>query len=139
MSIAGAIEKKLVSAAVRAGKNAYCPYSRYRVGAAVLGSSGKIYTGCNVENISFGLTNCAERTAIFSGISAGEKKFKAMAVAAMSARSCGACRQVMVEFFPQNAPVILININRGGKVSKITRQTLGELIPFSFNPAEIRF
>ena len=91
----------LVKQAQRAQKRAYAPYSGFGVGAAVLGESGKIYWGVNVENASYGLTICAERAAIFAGVASGEKSFKILAVAANGdevVAPCGACRQVMEEF-----------------------------------------
>ena len=91
----------LVKQAQRAQKRAYAPYSGFGVGAAVLGESGKIYWGVNVENASYGLTICAERAAIFAGVASGEKSFKVLAVAADGdevVAPCGACRQVMEEF-----------------------------------------
>jgi cytidine deaminase len=94
---------ELVEAASKAGRYAYAPYSKFSVGAALLTKSGKIFTGCNVENLSFGLTICAERAAVAAAISAGERDFAAIAVAADSdepAVPCGACRQVLAEFNP---------------------------------------
>ena len=93
----------LVKRAIEARKMAYAPYSKYKVGAAVLGSDGKIYGGCNIENASFGLTNCAERTAIFKMVSDGCMTFRALAVVGASEEPaesgpCGACRQVISEF-----------------------------------------
>ena len=94
-------KQTLLKAAEKARENAYAPYSHFRVGAALLGESGKIYPGCNVENASYGLTICAERAAIFAGVASGEKSFKVLAVAADGdevVAPCGACRQVMEEF-----------------------------------------
>ena len=93
----------LVKQAIESRKMAYAPYSKYKVGAAVLGSDGKIYGGCNIENASFGLTNCAERTAIFKMVSEGCMTFRALAVVGASEEPaesgpCGACRQVISEF-----------------------------------------
>ena len=93
----------LVKQAIESRKLAYAPYSKYKVGAAVLGSDGKIYGGCNIENASFGLTNCAERTAIFKMVSEGCMTFRALAVVGASEEPsgsgpCGACRQVISEF-----------------------------------------
>src|SRR5471030_2539074 len=90
--------RRLEQAARRAAGAAYAPYSKFRVGAAVLTGSGKIFTGCNVENASYGLCNCAERTAIFSAVTAGERKIKAVAIYTPTATPitpCGACRQVI--------------------------------------------
>jgi len=96
--------RRLEKAARAAAKSAYAPYSRFRVGAAVLGGSGRIYSGCNVENASFGLCNCAERTAVFTAVAAGERRVRAVAVYTPTAKAtapCGACRQVISEFGPQ--------------------------------------
>lgn len=102
---------RLVKEALAASKMAYAPYSGFPVGAALLVSSGKIYRGVNIENISFSLTLCAERVAIFKALSEGERKFLALAVSTESsppAAPCGACRQVMVEFAPE-LPILLVN------------------------------
>ena len=93
--------KKLMDLAKEASQNSYSPFSRFAVGAAVLTSNGKIFQGCNVENSSFGLTNCAERTAIFKAVSEGEKIILAVAIYSPNSDSCypcGACRQVLYEF-----------------------------------------
>lgn len=104
--------QNLVNLAKEAQKNAYAPYSKYKVGAAVLCKTGKIFTGCNVENASYGLTNCAERTAIFKAVSEGYKDFEAIAIITPKeryAKPCGACRQVMAEFMTDEADIILAN------------------------------
>ena len=105
--------KQLVDRAIEGRKKAYAPYSKFRVGAAVLGADGKIYSGCNIENASFGLTNCAERTAIFKMVSEGCLTFRALAVVGGDAQPaesgpCGACRQVISEFCEDvnNTPII---------------------------------
>jgi cytidine deaminase len=89
--------------AMKAREASYSPYSRFAVGAALLGASGRVYHGCNVENASFGLTCCAERTALFKAVSEGEKQFAAVAVTARAGQGappCGGCRQVLAEFSP---------------------------------------
>ncbi len=131
-----AIRTRLVEAAKAAQKKAYCPYSRYPVGAAVLMDSGRIYTGCNVENASFGLAICAERVAIFKAVSHGEKKIKALCVAAKSAKPCGACRQVIIEFAPKDAEMIYVDWQPLERKQKITFTTAGKMLPNAFDPSE---
>lgn len=102
----------LIAAAARAREKAYAPYSRYRVGAAVLTEEGQIFTGCNVENIAYGSTICAERTAIVKAISEGYRRFKALAIVVDSDTlgiPCGACRQVIAEHAP-NITIISANL-----------------------------
>ena len=131
-----AFRKKLIEAAKTAQKKAYCPYSRYPVGAAVITESGRIYTGCNVENASFGLSICAERVAIFKAVSHGEKKIKGLCVAAKSAAPCGACRQVIIEFAHKDAEMIYVDWFPMAKKQKITFSKAGRLLPLAFNPAD---
>jgi len=103
--------KKLIAAARRAQKNSYSPYSKFAVGAAFFGEDGKNYSGTNVENGSYGLTICAERTAVFAGVSAGCRKFQVGVIVSNSERfptPCGACLQVLTEFSPK-LPLILVN------------------------------
>lgn len=107
---------ELFSIAVEAAENSYSKYSGFRVGAALLAEDGRIYTGCNIENASFSLTNCAERTAVFKAVSDGVTKFKAIAVAGSSngdfSRSCapcGACLQVLSEFCDDDLIIVLSN------------------------------
>lgn len=108
------LQDKLIKAAINARKNAYVPYSEFAVGAAVLTEEGKIYGGCNIENISYSLTNCAERTAIFKAVSDEEEpKIKAIAIVADTKQPCvpcGACRQVMIEFGDRDLEVIMANL-----------------------------
>lgn len=121
--------KRLINQATKARNRAYSPYSKYKVGAAVLTKGGNIYTGCNVENATFGLTCCAERVAIFKAVSEGEKDIKAIAVVTGGklASSCGACRQVIAEF-GKDVKIITANV-KGDK--KIT--TISKLLPDAFN------
>ena len=126
--------KKLKSAAKNAARLAYAPYSKFHVGAAVLTNSGKIYTGCNVENASYGLTNCAERTAIFSAIAAGEKSIACVVVytpTKTATAPCGACRQVINEFGP-SAQIISCCAGR-----EQIAVSLEALLPGAFGPADL--
>lgn len=105
-------EKELIKAAVRVRENAHAPFSNFKVGAALMTKNGKIYTGCNVENATYGLTICAERNAIFKAISEGEKDFETISVVADTDEltpPCGACRQIIWEFCG-DVPVILANL-----------------------------
>jgi len=129
-------KETLIGLAIEARKRSYSPYSKYPVGAAVLAESGSTYTGCNIENSSFGLTNCAERTAIFKAVSEGEKKIAAIAIAAKSSAPCGACRQVMSEFASASMPVYLVNMDESKGTYEVIETTLGELLPLSFNKEE---
>ena len=128
-------EEELVKAAVKARELAYCPYSKYKVGAVVVGASGAVYTGANVENASFGLTVCAERTAILKAITNGEKTIKAVYVAAKMPNPCGACRQVMAEFMRPEGKVVLISATDEGRIRRVETQTLKTLLPHAFSPA----
>ncbi len=121
---------KLLEAAREAAKNAYVPYSHFQVGAAFLTASGEIVGGCNIENASFGLSNCAERTAIFKAVSDGISNFKALAIYGETEEPispCGACRQVIAEFCAPEMPVYLIS-----KEMKVKETSVGELLPYSF-------
>lgn len=119
----------LIAKAREAAKYSYSPYSRFRVGAALQCTSGKVITGTNIENRSFGLTNCAERSAFFTALSEGEKKFSALAVYSPDSEGpippCGACRQVISEFVSEDFPVIF-----SGKSGKVTVVSIKELLPY---------
>ena len=118
-------DRELVQAAVKAMEKSYSPYSGFPVGAAIRGTDGRVFTGCNIENVSFGLTNCAERTAVFKAVSEGTRSFDAIAIAAnQTPWPCGACRQVLAEF----APAIRILLCSNGQVIE---KNLSELLPFS--------
>jgi cytidine deaminase len=121
----------LLETARDAAQQAHAPYSNFHVGAALRCSSGRIFKGCNVENASYGLTNCAERTAVFSAIAAGEKKFAAMAIVADGAipYPCGACRQVLSEFCPPDFPVLIAPANN---LEAYKATTMQELLPLPF-------
>ncbi len=120
----------LVALAQQASENAYVPYSQFPIGAAVVTKSGEVFQGCNIENISFGLSNCGERTAIFKAVSEGHRELEKIAVYGSTnepVSPCGACRQVMAEFFEPSAKVILISKN-----GKTVEMTVEELLPYSF-------
>lgn len=125
--------QKLMDCAIKAREKAYSPYSHFAVGAALLCEDGTLYEGCNIENASYGLTNCAERTAIFKAVSEGHIKFKALAVVADTegpCAPCGACRQVMAEF---KIPLIIM----GNLMGNIKIVTMEELLPFSFSECDV--
>ena len=125
--------QKLMACAIKARENAYSPYSHFAVGAALLCEDGTLYEGCNIENASYGLTNCAERTAIFKAVSDGPLQFKALAVVADTegpCAPCGACRQVMAEF---KIPLIIM----GNLMGNIKIVTIEELLPFSFSECDV--
>jgi cytidine deaminase len=125
--------RELVQKAIEARGRAYAPYSRYPVGAAVLTLDGRVFTGCNVENASFGLTICAERTAIVKAISEGEHAVQAVAVVAEGgAAMCGACRQVLREFGP-NAEVYLADPE-----GNFQPATLAKLLPGAFSGLNLK-
>ena len=122
---------ELLEAARLASRSAYCPYSNFHVGAAIR-AGGRIFTGSNIENASYGLTVCAERTAAFAAILAGAGRFEAIAVACVDAPDgsgpgllmpCGACRQVLIEFADPSTPII---------VDRVGRMTLADLLPMAF-------
>lgn len=134
--------KELVRTALTARALAYTPYSHFSVGAALLTQAGKIYTGCNIDNASYGLTNCAERTAFFKAVSNGERKFSTIVIVGGKAGSpvtalcppCGACLQVMMEFCdPKTFEIILA---RGIDTWKIV--TLEQLLPMGFGPNNLK-
>lgn len=124
-------EQDLIDAATAAHAQAYAPYSRFQVGAAVRGESGRIYRGCNVENVSYGLTCCAERNAIFAAVAEGERRFTAVAVvtaAATPTPPCGACRQVLMEFAADGDMAVVMQTTGGAR----RETTLAALLPEGF-------
>jgi cytidine deaminase len=123
------LRQRLIDAARRAREEAYTPYSNFPVGAAVLTLTGEIFSACNIENASFGATICAERVAIFKAVSAGQRRFTALAVIADTPEPvapCGLCRQVLAEFSP-DCRVVLANLMGQWRLME-----LGELLPFAF-------
>ncbi len=132
MRIDPPVFEELKRLAQNVSKNAYCKYSEFPVGAAVLTGSGKIYTGCNVENVSYGLTICAERSAIFAAIAAGEKTIQAVVIYTPTETltpPCGACRQVISEF---GNKIQIVSVSKS-RVSE--PKTIQELLPSSFGTA----
>lgn len=134
MKLPAPVCRRLEKAARAAAKASYSPYSKFPVGAAVLAGSGKIYTGCNVENASYGLCNCAERTAIFTAAAQGERTVRAVVVytpTAAPTSPCGACRQVINEF---GATAVVVSICAGpGRIET----TLDKLLPHAFGPKNL--
>jgi cytidine deaminase len=125
----------LIAAARDCLSRAYAPYSKLSVAAAVVDDDGRIFTGVNVENASYGLTMCAERVAIFNAIAAGATKLRSLAVVAKSSAPvmpCGACRQVMAEFFDPPASVY-----SGASAESYKESTVGELLPDAFGPDDL--
>lgn len=128
-------DRELIRRAQDAMQHAYVPYSHFRVGAALLTKDGGVFCGCNIENASYGATNCAERTAIFKAVSEGVREFEKIAIVASSgdyAPPCGICRQVLAEFMPEGK-VVLYSEQNG-----ILSYGVRELLPMSFGAADIK-
>lgn len=124
------MKESWLEAALMARKRAYIPYSNFAVGAALIDKEGNIYEGCNIENSSYGLSNCAERTAVFKAVSEGVKNFQALVVTGDTKgpiSPCGACRQVIVEFCDQKMPVYLTNLQ-----GDLVETTVEALLPGAF-------
>lgn len=125
----------LIERAIQIREKAYTPYSKFKVGAALLTEDDEIFVGCNIENASYPVGCCAERVAIFNAISAGKRNFKAMAVVANTddpVSPCGSCRQVMSEFFSNSMPIYLSNINKD-----VFETNIEQLLPGSFQPSHL--
>ena len=121
--------KRLESAALRAQENAFAPGSHYRVGAAVLGKSGGVYFGCNVEPPTLINPICAERNAIGNAIAHGERRIVAVCTASRSSVPCGSCRQFILEFSDSNTPILSLHVRPDGRVEKRIRTTIQKLLP----------
>ena len=127
---------KLIQAAVAARRNAYCPYSRYPVGASVLTGEGKIFAGCNVENASSGLSLCAERNAIMNAVAQGHTMIKAVCVVCRSGKPCGACRQVALEFAADGAAFYIVDVGSHSRRHRMLRLPIHKSLPHPFDPLE---
>lgn len=126
----------LLTHAEAAREKAYCPYSHYAVGAALLTEEGKIYEGCNIENAAYSPGNCAERTAFFKAVYEGERNFRAIAVTGLSREPswpCGMCRQVMAEFCPSDFIIVTANKDR----SVVVSASLEQMLPHRFGPESL--
>ncbi|MDI6740659.1 MAG: cytidine deaminase [Candidatus Edwardsbacteria bacterium] len=127
--------RELIAAARAAQRNAYAPYSKFKVGAALMAGDGAVITGCNVENASYGLSSCAERNAVFKAVSEGRRRFHAVAIAADTlepAAPCGACRQVLSEF---NPGLTVIMVSKRGAMKIVS---LDQLLPYAFAAQSLR-
>ena len=131
--------KSLIIEAQKIRESSYSPYSHFQVGAALLTKSGKVYTGCNIENAGYSATNCAERTAIFKAVSEGERDFEAIAIVGGKKGSapsfcapCGVCRQVIAEFCKNDFKIVL------GNSEKYEVYTLETLLPFAFTDKDLK-
>ena len=140
--IAGSIPAEILSQSAMEGlKYAYAPYSRFKVGAALLTKSGRIFTGCNVENAAYSPGNCAERTAVFKAVSEGEREFAAICIVSEDQEGrhrmcppCGVCRQVLMEFCDPKEFQILLAVS----LEEWEIHTLGELLPLGFGPGNLK-
>lgn len=138
--------QELIETALEARKLAYAPYSKFKVGAALLGKNGKIYKGCNVENASYPATNCAERTAFFTAVADGQTEFDAIAIVGGLETSekldvcapCGICRQVMMEFCDAETFEIILAKVMEGNIAAYEIYTLKELLPLGFGAANLK-
>ena len=128
-------DKELAMIAREAMEQAYVPYSHFKVGAALLAKDGTVFKGCNIENASYGATNCAERTAVFKAVSEGYREFEKIAIVASSgdiASPCGICRQVLFEFMPDGK--VILDSDEKGMVTYLVR----ELLPLGFSSKDIK-
>lgn len=127
--------EKMLARAFENQERAYVPYSNFRVGACLLSSNGNFFDGCNIENAAYGPSNCAERTAVFTAVCAGERSFDGLAITTSGdapAFPCGVCRQVLNEFCEPDMPIVCAD--RHGNVARVT---LKDLLPYSFGPKDL--
>jgi cytidine deaminase len=130
------VQTGLLRSALAASRKSYSPYSKFPVGAALMADGGKVFTGCNVENASYGLTICAERVAIMKAVSEGRRKFKALAVVGGRNKAvppCGACLQVLAEFCGPDFPIFLAPLKKPDKIEVVSLETLLPHV-FHLNP-----
>lgn len=132
--------EELIEAALKAREFSYSPYSKFKVGAALLAKNGKVYTGCNIESASYTPTNCAERTAFFKAVSEGEREFEAIAIVGgydgaptEYSYPCGVCRQVMMEFCDPKSFRVITAVSK----EKYLEKTLEEMLPYGFGPSNL--
>ncbi len=132
--------EELIETALKAREFSYSPYSKFKVGAALLAQNGKVYTGCNIENASYTPTNCAERTAFFKAVSEGEREFEAIAIVGgydgaptEYSYPCGVCRQVMMEFCDPKSFRVITAVSK----EKYLEKTLEEMLPYGFGPSNL--
>lgn len=132
--------EELIETALKAREFSYSPYSKFKVGAALLAKNGKVYTGCNIESASYTPTNCAERTAFFKAVSEGEREFEAIAIAGgyygaptEYSYPCGVCRQVMMEFCDPKSFRVITAVSK----EKYLEKTLEEMLPYGFGPSNL--
>lgn len=132
--------EELIETALKAREFSYSPYSKFKVGAALLAKNGKVYTGCNIESASYTPTNCAERTAFFKAVSEGEREFEAIAIAGgydgaptEYSYPCGVCRQVMMEFCDPKSFRVITAVSK----EKYLEKTLEKMLPYGFGPSNL--
>ncbi len=132
--------EELIETALKAREFSYSPYSKFKVGAALLAKNGKVYTGCNIESASYTPTNCAERTAFFKAVSEGEREFEAIAITGgydgaptEYSYPCGVCRQVMMEFCDPKSFRVITAVSK----EKYLEKTLEEMLPYGFGPSNL--
>ena len=132
--------EELIETALKAREFSYSPYSKFKVGAALLAKNGEVYTGCNIESASYTPTNCAERTAFFKAVSEGEREFEAIAIAGgydgaptEYSYPCGVCRQVMMEFCDPKSFRVITAVSK----EKYLEKTLEEMLPYGFGPSNL--
>jgi len=130
------LRRKLIETAKRARERAYCPYSHFPVGAAVLTDENRLFFGANVENASYGLTICAERVAIANAITRGAKGIQAICIVGRAPKPCGACRQVMAEFSSKDTPILLVDVGPDSRKESIIRLKMKQVLPHAFDPLE---